>query len=174
MIWFIIGKKKSDSVWKVSVNDLTIRKRLGKGRLRFAKNALMISKTWVRVGKISCGILLCLSSVTFCVKINVASYQQTDRVVVVWWSGTVWILLSTRKSWRIMSGHQFMPWSASTFELWSRTMTKSGPKFLPSNAKDSLAVIANAWLQFLQPRVAQPVIRFSGQLPCHTRQGRFR
>ncbi len=44
----------------------------------------------------------------------------------------------------------------------------SGPKFLHSAVTDSLQVIANAWLQLLLLRVAQPVIRFRGQALFHT------
>ncbi len=51
---------------------------------------------------------------------------------------------------------------------------KSGPKFLHSDVKDSLPVIANAWLQLLLQRVAQPVFRFRGQLLFHVVPGRFR
>ncbi len=46
-------------------------------------------------------------------------------------------------------------------------------KFLHSDVKDSLPVIANAWLQLLPQRVAQPVIRFRGQLLFHVVPGRF-
>ncbi len=44
----------------------------------------------------------------------------------------------------------------------------SGPKFLHSAVTDSLQVIANAWLQLLLLRVAQPVIRFRGPTLFHT------
>ena len=49
----------------------------------------------------------------------------------------------------------------------------SGPKFLDCDVKDSLPVIANAWLQVLLPRVAQPLIRFRGQLLFHIGPGWF-
>ncbi len=39
--------------------------------------------------------------------------------------------------------------------------------------KDSLPVITNAWLQLFQQRVAQPVIRFRGQLLFHIVPSRF-
>ncbi len=101
---------------KVSVHDSTIRKRLGKndihGRvprqkplltkknikalLTFAKNILIIHKTF---GQIFCGlmqqklnILEGVCPVTSGVKpaqhfIKRTSYQQSNMVVVVWWSG---------------------------------------------------------------------------------------
>ncbi len=135
-------------------------------------------------------------------------------------------LHSIRKSWRRMSGRQFVTSSSGTLGLCSRTMIPHTPqvhlwmaqenkikvfewpsqslglntiemlwhdlkqsihaqktpqcgwfktilqeewatKFLHSDVKDSLPVIANAWLQLLLQRVAQPVIRFRGQLLFH-------
>ncbi len=49
----------------------------------------------------------------------------------------------------------------------------SGQKFLHSTLTDSLQVIANARLQLLLLRVAQPVIRFRGQALFHTGPCRF-
>ncbi len=46
-------------------------------------------------------------------------------------------------------------------------------KFLHSDVKDSLTVISNTWLQLLLQRVAQPVIRFRGQLLFHVGPGSF-
>ncbi len=56
---------------------------------------------------------------------------------------------------------------------WNNSAKKSGPKFIHSNVNDSLPVIVNAWLQLLLQRVAQPVIRFRGQLIFHIVPGRF-
>ncbi len=50
---------------------------------------------------------------------------------------------------------------------------KSGPKFLHSDVKYSLPIIADAWLQLLLQRGAQPVIRFRGKLLFHIGPGRF-
>ncbi len=136
-----------------------------------------------------------------------------------------------RKSWRRMSGCQFVTSSSSALELCSRTMIPNTPaspplngsrkiklvlewpnqspdlnltemlwhdlkqtinawkpsnvaelkqfckeewaKFLHSDVKDSLPVIANAWLQLLLERVVQPVIRFRGKLLFYLGPGRF-
>ncbi len=53
----------------------------------------------------------------------------------------------------------------------SNVAEQCGPQFLHSNVKDS--VFANAWLQLLLQRVAQPVIRFRGKLLFHIGPGRF-
>ncbi len=141
-----------------------------------------------------------------------------------------WILHAIRKSWRRMSGCQFVTSSSSALGLCSRTMIPNTPaspplngsrktkvlewpsqsldlnpiemlwhdlklsfhawkpssvaelkqfckeewaKILPQRCEDSLPVIANAWLQLLLQRVAQPVIRFRGQLLFHIVPGRF-
>ncbi len=47
-------------------------------------------------------------------------------------------------------------------EIKNNSAKRSGPKFLHSDVRDSLPVIANAWLQLLLQRVAQLVIRFRG------------
>ena len=76
------------------------------------------------------------------------SYQQSNMVVVVWWSGAAlllqdlddllwlmepWILLSTKKSWRRMSGHQFVTSSWSALGFCSRTMIQNTPASPPLN-----------------------------------------
>ncbi len=48
---------------------------------------------------------------------------------------------------------------------WIKTILQKEPKFLHSDVNDSLPVIANAWLQLLLQRVAQPVFRTSWSYP---------
>ena len=79
------------------------------------------------------------------------------------WSGQVkvltWILLRccgmTLKRW-------FMLENPPVWLNYNNSAKMSGPTFLHSAVKDSLQVIAKAWLQLLLLRVAQPVIRFGG------------
>ncbi len=76
------------------------------------------------------------------------SHQQSNMVVVVWWSGAAlqlqdlddlplmmesWILHSIRKSWRRMFGHQFVTSSSSALGLCSRTMISNTPASPPLN-----------------------------------------
>ncbi len=85
------------------------------------------------------------------------------------WSGLVkvltWILLRccgmTLKRW-------FMLENPPMWLNYNNSAKMSGPKFLHSAVTDSLQVIANAWLQLLLLRVAQPVIRFRRQAFFHT------
>lgn len=45
---------------------------------------------------------------------------------------------------------------------YNNSAKKSGTEILHNNVKDVLPVTADAWLQFFQPSVAQPVIRLRG------------
>ncbi len=85
------------------------------------------------------------------------------------WSGLVkvltWILL---RCCGMTLKRRFMLENPPMWLNYNNTAKMSGPKFLHSAVTDSLQVIANAWLQLLLLRVAQPVIRFRGQALFHT------
>ncbi len=53
------------------------------------------------------------------------------RLAVI--DGTMWILYSIRKSWRRMSGHQFVTSSSNALGLCSRTMNPNTPASPPPN-----------------------------------------
>ncbi len=85
------------------------------------------------------------------------------------WSGLVkvltWILL---RCCGMTLKRRFMLKNPPMWLNYNNSAKMSGPKFLHSTVTDSLQVIANAWLQLLLLRVAQPVIRFRGQALFHT------
>ncbi len=85
------------------------------------------------------------------------------------WSGLVkvltWILL---RCCGMTLKRQFMLENPPMWLNYNNSAKMSGPKFLHSTVTDSLQVIANAWLQLLLLRVAQPIIRFRGQALFHT------
>ncbi len=85
------------------------------------------------------------------------------------WSGLVkvltWILL---RCCGMTLKRRFMLENPPMWLNYKNSARMSGPKFLHSAVTDSLQVIANAWLQLLLLRVAQPVIRFRGQALSHT------
>ncbi len=81
------------------------------------------------------------------------------------WSGLVkvltWILL---RCCGMTLKRRFMLENPPMWLNYNNSAKMSGPKFLHSAVTDSLQVIANAWWQLLLLRVAQPVIRFRGQV----------
>lgn len=107
------------------------------------------------------------------------------------WKTGKWNLLSTKTSWRRVSGQNealvkglawillrccgmtfkrsSIPENPPTRLNYNNSAEMSGPKFLQSSVKKLLLqVIAIDWLQLLKRRVAKPVIRFRGQSLFHT------
>ncbi len=85
------------------------------------------------------------------------------------WSGLVkvltWILL---RCCGMTLKRRFMLSNPPMWLNYNNSAKMSGPKFLHNTVTGSLQVIANAWLQLLLLRVAQPIIRFRGQALFHT------